>query len=41
MAVTNYLQQFRATISILGQAEAGDLDPGLRNRLLDAFREWR
>jgi hypothetical protein len=25
----------------IGSGRGGDLDPGLRNRLLDAFREWR
>ena len=37
----NYLQQFRATVSTVGKVPIEDLDPAFRNRLLDAFRDWR
>nr|WP_236147266.1 zf-HC2 domain-containing protein [Mycolicibacterium sp. CH28] len=36
----NYLQQFRSTVTTLGRIECDDLDPGFRNRLLQAFREF-
>lgn len=36
----NYLQQFRATIGILGNI-SDDLDPAFRDKLLAAFRDWR
>ena len=37
---TNYLQQFRATVQAVGRIRDDDLDPALRDRLLDAFRDW-
>ncbi|WP_020099227.1 zf-HC2 domain-containing protein [Mycobacterium sp. 360MFTsu5.1] len=37
----NYLQQFRSTIATVGKIGADELDPGFRNRLIDAFRNWR
>jgi anti-sigma factor RsiW len=37
----NYLQQFRMTVSTLGQIPDESLDPALRDRLLTAFRHWR
>jgi len=36
----NYLQQFRITVQTLGRVDDGDLDPGFRDRLMGAFREW-
>lgn len=36
----NYLQQFRVTIDTLGGVK-DELDPSYRNKLLDAFRNWR
>jgi anti-sigma factor RsiW len=37
----NYLQQFRATIETLGSVRDDDLDPSYREKLLNAFRDWR
>ena len=36
----NYLQQFRATITTLGNVH-DELDPAFREKLLKAFRNWR
>jgi anti-sigma factor RsiW len=36
----NYLQQFRATIQTLGSLSDDELDPGYRDKLLNAFRNW-
>jgi anti-sigma factor RsiW len=36
----NYLQQFRATITTLGNVQ-DELDPAFREKLLKAFRNWR
>ena len=36
----NYLQQFRATVNTLGRIAETDLDPGFRDRLLKAFRDF-
>lgn len=37
----NYLQQFRATVDTLGKIEKDTIDPAFRNKLLDAFRDFR
>jgi Putative zinc-finger len=37
----NYLQQFRATITTIGDIQEDQLDPDFRARLLAAFREIR
>ena len=37
----NYLQQFRATISIVGRSDPEDIDPEFRARLLNAFGHFR
>jgi anti-sigma factor RsiW len=37
----NYLQQFRATIETLGSVRDDELDPSYREKLLNAFRDWR
>ena len=37
----NYLQQFRATVETLGQIDEEAIDPSFRDRLLNAFRDWR
>lgn len=37
----NYLQQFRVTIGTIGAISTDDIDPSFRNRLLDAFRDWK
>jgi anti-sigma factor RsiW len=36
----NYLQQIRATIATLGNVR-DELDPAFREKLLEAFRNWR
>ena len=37
----NYLQQFRVTVRTLGKIRDEQLDPDFRNRLLDAFRDFK
>jgi anti-sigma factor RsiW len=37
----NYLQQFRATIETLASVRDDELDPSYREKLLNAFRDWR
>ena len=37
----NYLQQFRQTITTVGKIGEDELDPALRSRLLDAFKDFR
>ncbi len=37
----NYLQQFRATVHTLGTIRADDIEAGFRDRLMNAFSEWR
>jgi anti-sigma factor RsiW len=37
----NYLQQFRETVRTVGKIRDDELDPALRNRLLDAFKNFR
>ena len=37
----NYLQQFEATVRTVGKIRDGQLDPKFRNRLLDAFRDFK
>ena len=36
-----YLEQMRATIAAAGRLRQDDLPPGLEQRLLGAFRDWR
>jgi anti-sigma factor RsiW len=36
----SYLEQFRVTIRTVGKISADQLDPGFRDRLLDAFRDF-
>jgi anti-sigma factor RsiW len=36
-----YLDQFRTTISLLGQLPEQSISPAARTRLLDAFAGWR
>jgi anti-sigma factor RsiW len=38
---TEYLRQFRATISATRKLAEEDLPPRVRENLLDAFRHWR
>ncbi len=37
----NYLQQFRQTVRTVGRICDDELDPAFRNRLLDAFKDFR
>ncbi len=37
----NYLQQFRQTVRTVGRIRDDELDPAFRNRLLDAFKDFR
>lgn len=37
----NYLEQFRVTVRTVGRISAEQLDPRFRNRLLDAFQNFR
>lgn len=37
----NYLQQFRETVRTVGRITDNELDPAFRNRLLDAFKDFR
>jgi anti-sigma factor RsiW len=37
----NYLQQFRETVRTVGKIRDDELDPAYRNRLLDAFKNFR
>ena len=37
----NYLQQFRETVRTVGRIRDDELDPAFRNRLLEAFKDFR
>lgn len=37
----SYLQQFRVTVRTVGKIRAEDVDPAYRDRLLNAFRDFR
>ena len=37
----NYLEQFRITVRTVGRIHDDNLDPGFRDRLIEAFRGWR
>ena len=37
----NYLQQFKTTVRTVGKIGDEELDPAFRNRLLDAFKDFR
>jgi anti-sigma factor RsiW len=37
----NYLQQFRETVRTVGKIRDDELDPAFRNRLLEAFKNFR
>ena len=36
-----YLDQFRTTVQTVAGIDQADLDPGFRERLFTAFRDWR
>ena len=37
----NYLQQFRSTVATLGAIRDDEIEPAFRDKLLDAFKNWR
>jgi anti-sigma factor RsiW len=37
----NYVQQFRQTVRTVGKISDDELDPAFRNRLLEAFKNFR
>jgi anti-sigma factor RsiW len=37
----NYVQQFRQTVRTVGKISDDEIDPAFRNRLLDAFKNFR
>jgi anti-sigma factor RsiW len=37
---TRYVEQFRATIRLVGRLREEDLEPHVREALLEAFRDW-
>jgi anti-sigma factor RsiW len=37
----NYLQQFRATVHTLGRIRDDDIEADFRDRLINAFKNWR
>jgi anti-sigma factor RsiW len=37
---TRYVEQFRTTIRLVGRLREEDLEPHVRDELLDAFRDW-
>jgi predicted anti-sigma-YlaC factor YlaD len=36
-----YLAQLRTTVATVGRIDGEDLNPEFRDRLLEAFRDWR
>ncbi len=38
---SNYLQQFRVTVAALGKVSEEAIEPAFRDKLLNAFRDWR
>ena len=38
---SEFVAQLRTTIRLTGRLREADLPPGMRGRLLDAFRGWR
>lgn len=36
-----YLQQFRETVNTVGRVTDDQIDPGFRDRLLNAFKDFR
>ncbi len=37
---TNYLEQFRTTVAVIGRLDVGDVPAPVMNELLSAFRHW-
>jgi anti-sigma factor RsiW len=40
-ACTNYLEQMRQTIQLMGRLTEGSLSPPVRDELLTVFRKWK
>ena len=38
---TRYVEQMRTTIAVAGRIRAEDIEPGVRDELLAAFRGWK
>jgi len=36
-----YLEQMRKTVGVLGRLTDDQIPPGVRDQLLDAFRDWK
>ena len=37
---TNYLEQFRTTVTVVGRLDVGDVPEPVMSELLSAFRHW-
>ncbi len=37
---TNYVEQFRTTVAVMGRLDPGDVPAPVMNELLSAFRHW-
>ena len=37
---TNYLEQFRTTVAVIGRLDVGDIPEPVMSDLLSAFRHW-
>ena len=37
---TNYLEQFRTTVAVVGRLDVGDVPTPVMSELLSAFRHW-
>ena len=37
---TNYLEQFRMTVAVIGRLDVGDVPEPVMSDLLSAFRDW-
>ena len=36
-----YVEQLRTTVEVLGEVREEDISPEIKDRLVDAFRNWR
>ena len=37
---TNYLEQFRTTVAVVGRLDVGDVPAPVMSELISAFRDW-
>lgn len=37
---TNYLEQFRTTVAVVGRLDVGDIPAPVMSELISAFRDW-